>query len=110
MCSKAEDTQRKAFPTGLPSSETAFPQRATEIYVKRKPNQPPKKDFARKMTLTIGHELHHQRRVSNICTANLSTTIFLTFRGDGAGNFFWEKMKSHVSKQKSRKYFQDSLS
>ena len=113
MCSKAEDTlssQREAFPTGPPTSEMAFPQRATEIYIKWKPNQPPKKDFARNMTLTVGHELHHQGRVSNVCTANLSTAIFLTFQGDGTSNFFCGKMKNHVSKQKSGKYFQDSLS
>lgn len=88
----------------------AFPQRATQIYIKWKPNQPPKKDFASRMTLTIGHELHHQGWVSDVGTANFSTTIFLTFRGDGAGNFVWGKMKSHVSKKTSGKYFQDSLS
>ena len=76
----------------------AFPQRAAKIYIKYKSNQLPKKDPASKVTLTIGHELHHQGRVSHVGTANFSATIFLTFRGDGAGNFFWRKMKSQVSK------------
>lgn len=30
-------------------------------------------------TLTIGHELYHQRRVGDVGTANLGAAIFLTF-------------------------------
>lgn len=55
------------------------PRRSTEIYVKPKPNQPPKKDPPARMTLTIRHELYHQSWVGNVGTANLDAAIFLTF-------------------------------